>query len=38
MLEALRKRQQGALTQAEEAQRRFVMQADTAQVPKAWIQ
>lgn len=38
LLEALRKRRQDALTQAEAAQRRFVLQADAAQVPKAWIQ
>lgn len=38
LLEALRKGRLDELTQAEEAQRRFEMGADAAQVPKAWIQ
>lgn len=38
LLEALRKQRQGALTQAEEAQRSFEKHAAAAQVPKAWIQ
>lgn len=37
MLEALRKRRQDALTQAEEAQRSFEMRADYSAVPRAWL-
>ena len=38
LLDALRKRRQLALAQAEESQRRFERQADASQVPRAWLQ
>lgn len=38
MLETLRKRRQAALAESEEARRRFEIQADAAQVPRAWLQ
>ena len=38
MLQSVRKRRQAALAEAEEAQRRFELQADANQVPMGWLQ